>query len=180
VKARIAGVVRTKAYPPVIVACAMLAAPASASASTELFTVSGTYLDGTLSGTFDYNAGVFSNLNITATGWVTGSPPSVVFNVDNGSTPTSINVHSSSVSLAFLTLLPAASLATIAPGGSTTFGANFTSHVCFGGAGCNEFPVGTLTASSVSAVPLPGSLPLFASGLGAMGLLRWLRKKRAA
>jgi hypothetical protein len=33
---------------------------------------------------------------------------------------------------------------------------------------------------SVSAVPLPAALPLFASGLGALGLLGWRRKRKAA
>ena len=31
---------------------------------------------------------------------------------------------------------------------------------------------------SVSAVPIPAALPLFVSGLGALGLLGWRRKKR--
>jgi hypothetical protein len=31
---------------------------------------------------------------------------------------------------------------------------------------------------NVSAVPLPGALPLFATGLGALGLLGWRRKKK--
>ena len=31
----------------------------------------------------------------------------------------------------------------------------------------------------VSAVPIPGTLPLFASGLGALGLLRWRKKRKA-
>ena len=33
---------------------------------------------------------------------------------------------------------------------------------------------------SVSAVPLPAALPLFATGLGALGLLGWRRKRKAA
>jgi hypothetical protein len=34
--------------------------------------------------------------------------------------------------------------------------------------------------SSVSSAPLPSALPLFASGLAGLGLLRWLRKRRAS
>jgi hypothetical protein len=37
---------------------------------------------------------------------------------------------------------------------------------------------GTLT--QVNQVPLPGALPLFATGLGALGLLGWRRKRKAA
>ena len=35
-------------------------------------------------------------------------------------------------------------------------------------------------SAPVSTVPLPAALPLFASGLGALGLLGWRRKKKAA
>jgi hypothetical protein len=34
-------------------------------------------------------------------------------------------------------------------------------------------------SSTVSAVPLPAALPLFATGLGALGLLGWRRKRKA-
>jgi len=37
-----------------------------------------------------------------------------------------------------------------------------------------------LTSSELSQTPLPAALPLFAGGLGALGLLGWRRKKKAA
>jgi len=39
---------------------------------------------------------------------------------------------------------------------------------------------GDFTISAVSATPLPAALPLFATGLGAMGLLGWRRKRKSA
>lgn len=38
----------------------------------------------------------------------------------------------------------------------------------------------SLTTNAVAATPLPAALPLFASGLGAFGLLRWRKKRKAA
>jgi hypothetical protein len=38
----------------------------------------------------------------------------------------------------------------------------------------------TVSAGTASATPLPGALPLFASGLGALGLLGWRRKRKAS
>ena len=37
----------------------------------------------------------------------------------------------------------------------------------------------TLVITNISTVPLPAALPLFATGLGALGLLGWRRKKKA-
>jgi len=42
--------------------------------------------------------------------------------------------------------------------------------------GAGSFGVGLF---DLTPVPLPATLPLFASGLGAMGLLGWRRKRRA-
>ena len=36
-----------------------------------------------------------------------------------------------------------------------------------------------LAGVNVSAVPLPASLPLFASGLGVLGYARWRKRKKA-
>jgi hypothetical protein len=44
----------------------------------------------------------------------------------------------------------------------------------------DEFSLTPITSSTGSAVPLPAALPLFATGLGALGLLGWRRKKKAA
>jgi hypothetical protein len=40
--------------------------------------------------------------------------------------------------------------------------------------------VTNISGSPLSTVPLPAALPLFASGLGALGLLGWRRKRKAA
>ncbi len=37
---------------------------------------------------------------------------------------------------------------------------------------------GVWSISTVSSVPLPATLPLFATGLGALGLLGWRRKRK--
>jgi hypothetical protein len=172
---------KTKAYPPILAACTLLGAPVSAGASTlEVFTVSGkitfgTGTSSTLSGTFDYNGGVFSSFAITATR-ITGVGGTELFDVNNNSSNSTINALSSGHPGDFLTLLPATTLDLIAPGGSTTFSGTGAVLLAQNPLLGPEAAAGSLTAS---AVPLPASLPLFAGGLGAMALLRWLRKRAA-
>jgi hypothetical protein len=175
---------RTKAYPPILAACAILSVPASAGATT--FTLSNVTYNcgfspcaagtGTFTGTFDYNAGVFSNIDIVATGGFSSSPNTITFNTNNGSTATHLDFTNSGNSAEFLSLFLAASLPTSPD--SVTGGA--VSNGCTGCAG-NEFPVSGSFVSAVqlNAVPLPAALPLFASGFGALGLLGWRRKRKA-
>jgi hypothetical protein len=52
----------------------------------------------------------------------------------------------------------------------------------FGGAAGQNFQFVSnafINQPTLAPVPLPGALPLFASGLGALGLLGWRRKRRA-
>ena len=61
---------------------------------------------------------------------------------------------------------------------------------CFSGSVCHRSgpivafstgtDVGTWDVTIQAATPLPAALPLFATGLGALGLLGWRRKRRAA
>ena len=50
---------------------------------------------------------------------------------------------------------------------------------CFGTQGVRDTSSSTLTFA-VAATPLPAALPLFATGLGVLGLLGWRRKRKAA
>jgi hypothetical protein len=160
---------KTKAYPPLLVACAILSAPASAGATT--FTLSDvTYSGGTLTGTFDFNAGVFSNFDIVATG---AAPGGDVFNTNFNSTPTALIATNSSNSSELLVLTLFAALPT-SP--DTVTGGHVS---CLISCPTGELPVSGGSVVAVSAVPLPAALPLFASGLGALGLLGWRRKRKA-
>jgi hypothetical protein len=46
--------------------------------------------------------------------------------------------------------------------------------------GTNTVSGSQVTFSQVAATPLPAALPLFATGLGALGLLRWRRRRKNA
>jgi hypothetical protein len=46
--------------------------------------------------------------------------------------------------------------------------------------GPSVFTTGTITDSLAAATPLPAALPLFAAGLGALGLFGWRGKRKAA
>jgi hypothetical protein len=62
----------------------------------------------------------------------------------------------------------------------TTFSAYaaLTGNTSFGC--CSLGTEGDFSVTSVSPVPLPAALPLFATGLGVLGVLGWRRKRKAA
>jgi len=54
-----------------------------------------------------------------------------------------------------------------------------TSAVLMPGPGSNSYTFTNVGLSGLSVVPLPASLPLFASGLAGVGLLGWRRKRKS-
>ena len=69
---------------------------------------------------------------------------------------------------------PTVSLALQGPGHGVLGDTNFN------GAGLDFSTITINTSDAVGATPLPTALPLFAAGLGGLGLLGWRRKKKAA
>jgi hypothetical protein len=59
-------------------------------------------------------------------------------------------------------------------------GANNSEIITYSSPTDNVYALGTSTAIQVSATPLPAALPLFTTGLGALGLLGWRRKRKSA
>ena len=165
---------KSKACALLLAACVMLSVPASAGATT--FSLSGvTYTSGslgsgTVTGTFDFSAGMFSNFDITVTG---GPANGFFFNEDAGSTANLVNATNSSDD--HLVLILAASLPT-SPDAVTGGLVNNCLLAEFCG---EEVALGSILGGSVTATPLPAALPLFATGLGGLGLLGWRRKRKA-
>jgi hypothetical protein len=188
--------VKTKAFATTLVACVVLIVPISAWASpVEVFTLSGVSYSspsGTLSGTFDYDGTNFSNIDITATGGNVGGD---VFNTNNGSAAIALDATASNgdtLILDFASALPSSGggMVDVTEGTVNSY-AEYLADVasvplpypdnllyCFL-AGCgNEYIADAGSVSAPGATPLPASAPLFATGLGALGLLVGRRKRK--
>jgi hypothetical protein len=174
---------KTKFIAAVLITSATLVAPICAGVANAttytLVNISCGTEDCSMTGTFDYN-GSFSNIDITMTGAVF---PGRVFNTDEGSSATQLFVGDNNnpipdyFVLNFLQPLNGVDDTIVS-------GCGFSTQGSASAADCTPF-LGTFeltgsVQSSVSATPLPAALPLFATGLGAMGLLGWRRKKKTA
>ena len=163
---------------PLVAACALLGATATANAST--FVVSGTANNvsgGTLGSCANLHFCDFSgtlDIDVTAgtiTGWDITFPGLPDFNIVTVAFPGSLRTISNGYifTLLFDTGQTPPSLVGYSGGPITG-----ESVVRTGGAGT---VYGDLTGS-ITPTPLPATLPLFATGLGAIGLL-WRRKRKA-
>jgi hypothetical protein len=101
-----------------------------------------------------------------------GSPLKNIFDVNAGAI-TLVNFQS----LGVLNSTPAVICCSLGMG---TFGLNLAAAGLTNSAGVLLQDSAGLTFTLVAETPLPAALPLFATGLGALGLLGWRRKKKAA
>ena len=139
-------------------------------------------LDCSMVGSFDYN-GSFSNIAITMTGAVF---PGKVFDTDEGSSATQLFVGDNNTPIPdyfvfnFLQPLNGTDDTIVSGCGASTQGpASDAAAGCSLQSFLQTFNLTGSVQASASATPLPAGLPLFASGLGALGLLGWRRKKKA-
>jgi hypothetical protein len=140
-----------------------------------------------LGGTITISGGSVTGVDVTSTASPIATPFTDLFSSTSsgGGTDWNITVDTatSPENYFILMVLPVASLASYA-GGDISIAVLYDNVTGFeepitecgeaGGAVC-----GHLTAA-ISPTPLPAALPLFAAGLGAMGLFGWRRKRKAA
>ena len=170
--------------------CGGISAPVSASPVTIVWDVTGTFDDGgTLSGFFtwtEYNAlssapgslSLTTTLGTTLGGTTYSLPPSS----PSGGAPANgfiiTNNYSQVLSLTFENPLTTPGTDPILVG--------VNSYECFsfgcppGGADGVDTRYFTVGSAVAVVTPLPAALPLFATGLGALGLFGWRRKRKAA
>jgi len=167
--------------------CTWLSAPASAD-TVGTFTLDGvTFSDAsTATGQFDLDltTGTLSNVNVT-----TNAANYFFGNFSNG--PASFNLSAPDspysgygLTLNLLVTLTPANMvngASFSLNTGTSYEGYFDFFECFIFACTSRgITAGQLDVSNVtSATPLPAALPLFATGLGAVGALTWRRKRKA-
>lgn len=168
--------------------CASLISPASA--ATITWDVLLTFPDGGAgSGSFTINTSTLALLSVDITTTPPDAPPSPVWTYTTHylpgnigppqipTTSTQIGFHVPSVNGRLdLFLEFGGSLLVAAPSISPVTVVEQHDDPIMGGQD-ERHGVATLSAEQLSAVPLPAALPLFATGLGALALLGWRRKR---
>jgi len=182
--------VQTKAFAPILVACVALIVPIRAWAGpVEVYTLEGVsysnsgegYASGTLSGSFDYDGTSFTNIDITATGGIVDGD--VFIGLNAGSNSSFLSAEAPDVdyiNLNFVTPLSSSGGTDAITGGlvfsESYYNSNFPN--CTGAqVQCTETIADAGYVTDVSSTPIPAVLPLFATGLGGLGLFGRGRKR---
>ena len=142
---------------------------------------------GTISGSFTYNTATFAMTNINATvSGATGFDGTYTFTYapwDGASTISFMYAADSASNNTFAMLfLEFSSPLDGSPGLVPLVaidGYNLPGNCDFGGCS-NYFGSSTTGGVEAASTPVPAALPLFATGLGALGLLGWRRKRKNA
>ena len=81
----------------------------------------------------------------------------------------------------FATIDPISNVTIQSNGGAPAIGVLFDSNSIFFTHGSQAIPAGAnvVLAVTFAETPLPAAFPLFATGLGALGLMAWRRKRKA-
>jgi hypothetical protein len=122
---------------------------------------------GTITGSFAFDGTNLTNVNLMASGAISadytsgslGAPGT--FDFTNGTTVTTLVV---TTPVSFSAPNPLVLSATSFIGSSSIIEDTFGLHI---------------TSGSLDPTPLPAALPLFATGIGGLGLLGWRRKRKA-
>jgi hypothetical protein len=166
----------------ILAVCACLVGPANA--ATITWSVALLMNDsGTGSGSFTIDT---STLQVSSFDITTTSGTSPVWTATINYIPSTTNVGSNSVHVTFSIPTTASQLDLILQSGSLAVAAPLITvqalesnqDLIQGGVDLRS-GVGTISAP-ICAAPLPGALPLFVTGLGALGLLAWWRKRKNA
>jgi len=161
---------------PILAACALLFSITRSEAS--IVDVSGTYggfgSTGTFSGQLTVTGGLYTGGDVT-------TMPTAGTNFGEFKFAINIPLLASFIDLANLSIHPTAILALSLPTPVNLPGA-ITGGI-FSGDGDTSVPGDTelanLTSGTATPTPLPATIPLFATGVGGLGLLGWRRKRKA-
>ena len=164
-----------------LTACALALSIGAANAAVVEFDVMGTTADGTFSGTIGVDVTDPANLSSDYANIISSDfPAKSFFDIFVDITPIPSPFPSTDIGLEISdgTGGTGDHLSLYIPPSSLTDAGGLIDGGAFDHGALKGPPIG-ITGGSIAETPLPATLPLFASGLGALGLLGWRRKRKS-
>jgi hypothetical protein len=145
-------------------------------ATTIQFTLDATDSSGDIfGGTFDFDTITFTDTNIALTASGPNTFNETLSTLVFASSLGTVLVASNTADGTSITLNFATSLATLPPDLDPLYPLLNSDYVS-----AQHILTGDVIGTTVTSTPLPATLPLFATGFGAMGLLGWRKKRKNA